>query len=184
MMNQGPQDDFLPYITPPNQQRPDNSVLIFEIQNDAIIKELERLFRGLEYDVNKKKYIVVGEPLMNEDGVRAILSLVKFYTSKLFKLGWLKEEDVRRMARDIRKRVNILLAFNYKKYGIQKNRIPLISSLIDHSVYITLRSSIDGQASKALHSSFNLNEMRQVVEQQKQRKFNLDFLNLFSKKGE
>lgn len=123
-------------------QSPD--LLIQQMETEDIIELLEHLLRG-EFKTNDGNWLQKGKILLNEEGVRMMVTIVASHLSKDKILTDLKEEDIIRMAREIRLELIHLLRMNWKKYGIEKSNLSMVVAIIDHYIFANLSRSVGGR---------------------------------------
>lgn len=113
---------------------------VFQIILDRreIPEIISHLLKGEVYDYKNQAWIKKGKPLMNDEGIRTIVTILSNYCTIDKIAAKLENERVAEMARSIRLDLINLLTLNYKKFGIQKGNLSLIVDLIDHTVYANL----------------------------------------------
>ena len=117
--------------------------MIWQLETSDILDELTHLLRG-EFREGDK-WVRRGERLMNEEGIRMIVTIVGSHLTKDKVLTDLDEEDIKRIAKEVRDDVVDLLTLKWKEYEIDKAHLSIIVDIVDHFVYANLRRSKEGR---------------------------------------
>lgn len=127
-----------PYIIVPQELL----IRILERLNIPII--LRHILRGeVLVDVQNNIW-EPGKPLLNEEGIKSIIAIVNNYVSQDKIATNITDEEVIRMARDVRVDIIFDLSTNYRKYDVEKSKLDSIVDLVDHTVFANLTSSRKG----------------------------------------
>jgi len=126
-----------------DQAQPD--LIRWQLDPAEIIEEMEHKLKGEVWDAKTQKFVrrAGRDPLMNEDGINVILSLISPVISKVVILSNLKEEDIDAMMLDFSKNLICLFASEYHKFGIKKQYIPSIKTFICMIVQATLNRALN-----------------------------------------
>ena len=179
----------------PNVGRTEENVLIWGLDPKEILFQIECYLRGIAFD-NKGLAIQKYKPLLNEDGICAVMTTLRAHLNKYITLSNLAKEDVLRIARDVRFEITELLYYNWYNYGlIQDNKynhgqyIPNIANMdmvldvVDHNVYPNLRRALDAGERNAMRTVMrfiqSISDKTNPEERKKESMFNR--LNIFRK---
>ena len=111
------------------------------IDCDSFLVNIERKLRGERLDPNTGEYSKVAEPLMNDQGVEAIMTELNFRINSNFILTNFKPEDVFRIAKEVRLSLINLIYLNGSLYGIDPSMRTNVVLMIDHEVFAMLKRS-------------------------------------------
>lgn len=120
------------------QQSPD--FLQWQLDPEEIIFALEHYLKGDYYDKKEDKFVnVPSHRMMNDMGVRAVISIVRSKLNKNIILSNLTAEDVRRLAKENRLNIINMIYLKYRDYDIEKHNFDTVVQMVDGLVYATLR---------------------------------------------
>ena len=87
-------------------------------------RELEELEHNLKGETRiGRKWVKTGRPLLNKDGIKDLLTFVAAHLSKTLRTSNLSEEDVRRIALEIRENFIDLLFLKWKQWDVKKEKL-------------------------------------------------------------
>jgi len=140
--------DYAPSFQMPKQK--DSDLIKWQIDGSDLLELLEHNLNReiIDHTSDTIKWIKrEGEkPMLNKAGVYDILSVLQPRLHKVVSLTNLTEDDVKRMAFEIRRDVIDKLYLNYSRYDVQKSDLTTIVYLVDQLAYSVLRKSYnDGQ---------------------------------------
>ena len=156
--------DLAPDMAPQVMMKPhqDPDLVRWQIDGSDLLEVLEHNLKREYFDKNNGFWKTrPGErPMMNDMGVYDILSVLQPRLHKVVSLTNLTENDVKRMALDIRRDVITKLYLNYDLYEVQKSDMTTIVQMVDQLAYAVLRKSYnDGQRRHLSETTqFNRNE--------------------------
>jgi len=128
---------------PAAYQHPD--LWIYQIDSSDIVIGLENLLRGRFWDREKNVWETKGDPLLNEDGIKMMLTIVASHLSKEKILTDVPKDQIYRMCRDMRLALIYHLMQKGNDYKVKKADMDLIIEIIDHYVYMNLSRSAEGR---------------------------------------
>ena len=127
------------------------SNLVDKINPELDIQAMEHRLKGEEWDPTKLSWVKVRQPLLNEDGVSVIMSVISMTINLNTTLSNLSEREIQNKTRSLGHLLNKLTVVNKSKWGIKDNSI---RSLIVYSVCLffnhTLKRSLTVQSQKVL----------------------------------
>ena len=150
-MNNNQQPDMNPMDMMPmgQQQQVDYSFHKFLIDNESIVNDMENKFKGigLIWDEIERGYVMkkIDEPLLNEVGVRAIMSKIRFYCSPNFQFTYYESDELSRIMEKMVKAIVPELGVNYKKYGIPKQDVQGVKDMVLNAIHASLKKSEKGR---------------------------------------
>ena len=159
-------------INPIQDDLPGEDFWRWALDDEDMIEEFEHRLRGEAYSSKHQCYIQKYEPLMNETGIRELMTdLSLAVPNKSFKLTNLEDEDIFQMAYEFSNAMIKKLRLNFRVYGIKKNNIVsgMILTQFDHLYYSLLRRAKDNTTLRALRETMHRQEsvMTQNLPQQR-----------------
>ncbi len=128
------------------------------VEVDDLIERIEHMLRGEFFNGITNKFEKQHEdPLVNEEGIFRIMSIIRSHIHKHLHLTNFSEEDVRRLAYEVCMALIDLLAINQEVFGIKKSDLTIIKTNIDHMVYTALRRAYQQGERRAIFGSTNRN---------------------------
>lgn len=128
---------------PAAYQHPD--LWIYQLDSSDIVSSLEHLLRGQFWDRNKNEWKQKGNPLLNEDGIKMMVTIVASHMSKEKILTDIPKDQIMRMCRDMRLAVVNHLTMKYNDYKVKKADLDIILEIVDHYIYMNLSRSLGGR---------------------------------------
>jgi len=128
---------------PAAYQHPD--LWIYQLDSSDIINSLEHLLRGEFWNTKDNKWEPKGEQLLNEDGIRMMVTIVASHLSKEKILTDVPQDQVYRMCRDMRLALIYHLTMKWDEYKIKKSCLDVIVEIIDHHIYTNLSRGVEGK---------------------------------------
>lgn len=116
----------------------------YRLESSDVIEDILHYLRGEVWDSKKKVYTPKFEPLCNENGINTIAAILYSHLHKGVFTSDLEEEDILRIAKEVRKAVSMLVALYYKEFGIDEKYRDIVIQIIDHNVYVSLRRALRG----------------------------------------
>lgn len=154
------------FVVSPKQ---DPDLTKWQLSPEDIISELKHDLRGEFYDKDAKQWLRYSnsEPMLNEAGINAVISVVKLYVNRNSILTDLDEY----MVESITKNVNVDIAklfFNkYKEFKIDKNYLTILVDKIVWFVYFSLRRAWEGGERRFLTETKRTSEIIHQNQEQK-----------------
>ncbi len=139
----------------------------WQLSNEDTIDQLENDIRGIIWDPMLKKYICVRDPLMNDRGISAVISLLKPITSKTVILSNLPEQQIFTMSKHFSFRLTKLLAKRHCEFGIDKHMLTPIADMLEDVYFATLMRAKDGGEREFLSKAV---ERKEIISNDGERK--------------
>lgn len=99
------------------------------------------------------------KPLMNIEGINACMSKIETYCGPNFQFSYFTQDQVNRIMDSLAYEINLEIACNYFKYGIQREDVDGVSSLILNSVWASLMKAVDGKLMKHIQNIATLQQV-------------------------
>jgi hypothetical protein len=114
------------------------------LENENELNQIEQILRGKEYDWGAKVWIKKGNPLMNDQGIREILMLLRLHANKMFYLSNFDEHQVQQMLYSFGIAIVFMMGCRCDTYSIdRKIRGTLTRSIENLGMAIMLRALHD-----------------------------------------
>lgn len=140
-------------------QIPEN--IIHTLKGEVWVTEKGIDERGEE--VARGGWKVVGEPLMNDHGIRFFSTYLYSAMSPDKLATFLTEEEVNRMARDMTKAIILIIVERGDEFGIAPANRSFIVELLDHYYFSNLTASRKGTILNALKPMYHREEHTTVA---------------------
>lgn len=108
---------------------------------------------GLEFDESSGKYIEISKPMINDDAVSEIISMLHPFINQNTTMSNLDDEYIRKVMPTIHMSINRVLYVNHEKYGISKDKYPILTRSIAVMVKAALSRAVDKTTLKFLKST-------------------------------
>jgi len=114
----------------------------FRLDTTDIIKEIEHHLRG-ELEKNGE-WVESGEPVMNEEGIKNVITIVSGYVNKVWLLSAPRDEELNKIMWNFAGIIRTELLVNYPKDKWEVRSVPIAKTLICDLVHGTLLRCRDG----------------------------------------
>ena len=128
---------------PAAYQHPD--LWIYQLDSSDIVNSLDHLLRGEFWNRLENKWEGKGEPLLNEDGIKMMLTVVASHLTKEKILTDIPKDQIFRICRDMRLALINHLTMKWKDYEVRKADMDVILEIVDHYVYTNLSRGGEGR---------------------------------------
>lgn len=121
------------YLLPPKEEErePAEIGIIREMSPTKVLEDLRKQLKGFVYDYEEKKWIRMGEALMNDKGIGKYLAVMSSVITPLLTFSKYDEEEIKNWTLYVCEKTIPTIYVNYKEYGIQsKSDLNLISTQI------------------------------------------------------
>jgi len=132
----------------------------FRLDTIDIIQTLEHHLRG-ELEKNGE-WVAVGEPVMNEEGIKNVITIVSAYVNKVWLLSAPKDEELNKIMWNFSRTMREELIANYPVNKWEIRSVPIAKNLICDLVYGTLLRCRDGGERRTLGET--LRSVERIVE--------------------
>lgn len=138
-------------IDQPVQPSFDSDLLMWALNSGDIIEELDHLLRGEFKNITADEkgremieWMPHGEPLLNNRGIRMIVTTVASHLTKEKIVTDLPKQDVIRMAKSIRLDIIYLLMQRHEDFEVKQANWDIIVDIVDHYVFSNLCRGSEG----------------------------------------
>lgn len=129
-----------------------------QIDNREIVKDVEMMFKGYEYDMTTEKPIQVSPPLMNQQAIQRFIMSLRIHTDKNIRLSAHTDEEIYNTMLPYALSINRFIAMNHKRFNMSKGDLTLIKMNMVNPVFANMKASSGG-----LHLN-NLTQSTRVVQ--------------------
>lgn len=151
----------------------DESFLRFAIDNESIIKKIERKLLCMVYDDEKKKWVQRDgiRPLLNKYGIGRVITLLHSLDDKGITLSNLDQKDIENAMKAIAFCVNDLLYEEWDLMGLQNPDHPdeikissynIVFEIIINTIYAALKRAKDGFQQKIIGNVYKQEDKNQL----------------------
>ena len=124
------------------------------------IEEISQRLRGYNYNINQEKWVKVSEAWMNEEGIGKVSIILNTYINKNMQLSYFEPEIIENIAIEFGKSLSFLLQFYYREYGMEKEHVDIIATMICDTVYAGLMRARFGKESQFIENT----EQRRIIQ--------------------
>lgn len=138
------QQQYPPYMTPMDSY---GTAIIHMTDTDREIRELELTFKNQRVDENNE-IIALGQPLMNDEGIRSVIGQIQSVVNRITIMSNLKEYEISSLMEYVTDSLVKDLMMNREKYALRfENRTKIVSSSLT-LIYNCLKRSQEGDDKK------------------------------------
>lgn len=141
----------------PSMPLPSETVEL-ELNTYSIIEMIEKQLEGYQYNPREKAYFRIGDPLVNQKGIRKIGAVLGSYISRDKILSTMDLDDIKETTKEISEAVSILLLLNYRDFEIRKSDLDIVMKIIEHSIEANLRRSLGGRTLDHIQNMVKIQE--------------------------
>lgn len=131
-----------------------------------LLEEIEYILKGKWRNPSTGKWEDRFKPMINDNGISAIMLTLRMSLSKNPTLSWLDIGEINRMAYETYESLVELLFINHEYFELKEEYMDIIITSIDHAIFSLLKRALGGGERKALgemtHRIENVN--RQIEE--------------------
>lgn len=148
------------------------NLIVFTLDPEEVIDEISHRLKGEETNSDGDWFFPEhATPLVNEQGIKIILTILRSHLPKNQTLANLKRNDIIRMARSIRLNIIEIIHEGWEKFGILDNEsseepdlsiCDQIVLLIDHNIFSNLTRAEDGAESKLIRTVYRSHDQQQL----------------------
>ena len=138
----------------------DSSVHKWLFDSDQVLREIERILRGVVYDMTSKGFVQAYRPLLTDEGINFFLAFLRPYTSKIFSLSNFEDNHIERILLDFETDLIVLLGTDTEWFGVDENQLSVIIRIVSDTIYANIRRALHG---KGLDLIQNTQQTTEVV---------------------
>lgn len=148
---------------------PNKDFARWHLSNDDMLDELRHILAGEVKIAGKWSYL--GKRLMNEDGVRQIVTTIYSHANKFVFLSKLTQDDIMDLMLHLDDAVITYLELNFLKYEIDEADLDLIRSIIITICYAGMTRGLDGWTMEQTGTSMTSREFIMPNQQHEKKGF-------------
>jgi len=122
----------------------DPELIKWQLSGKDLLEEIRNLMMGNSWNPTTEKWEPDADPLMNQEGINAIIKIVQDYVNKNTILSTLEEPFILYIVREINFDVNELLVASYEDFGIKKQYLSVVSNSICNMIYFAMQRALKG----------------------------------------
>ncbi len=148
---------------------------------EEILLVLEHDLKGDQYNEKKAMWEPTDKKLLNDEGVRTIISLVRTSINKVTFLSNLTMEEITTICRDLNLALVDTLFFKWESFELEKDHLDLIVSKIMNFIFVGMKQAENGIT---MESMTKMEKVVRSYEHTKQKKSGFSAFGPFGGKGE
>ena len=125
----------------------------WRLEVDDIIIPLEHDLKGEKFDPKTQTWVPEDLRLLNDEGVKSIISLVRTVSNKTVYLTYLEKAQIYGMCLDLNKQVAKLLFFRWQDFDVKEEHLSMLVFKIVTFVFMGMKRAEDAGERKALTQS-------------------------------
>lgn len=143
------------------------STLVSQTNPTEILKNLEYLLRGFNFDYTTGKWLDKKTPLVNDKGINRIMIIIMGTVNNNCILSNLQDKEIKLIAESIGHEITELLRLNYLAYDVALSDLSSVVWLCSRMCFFALKRSFNEGERRFLKTSFRSHEQHIVNPQQK-----------------
>ena len=145
------------YITETVPRFRDAELTKWQLSPEEIVEKLEHDLKGeipkWDKETETWTWKQVGKKLMNDNGVKMIITLVFSHIGKNTILSTLKTNEIASVMKLLHKHLTLHLSDKWKEYEIDKSDLTLINDIVTNTIWFALKRAENGAEKKFLSST-------------------------------
>jgi len=138
------------YVRGMMNQQQDSSFLIFQLQTDEILEEIEMNLRGFDWSPHKKEWVSKRLQIINNEGISILMTLLKSEVNKTKILSEFNEEEISNIMQEFEMNLIDIISAKYREWEIDYNYLSSIRIMLGNAVNATYKRALDGGERKFL----------------------------------
>lgn len=132
------------YVRGMANQVQDSSFLIYQLQTDDILEQIEMDLKGYDWNPMKKTYEKTREQMINNKGISVLITILKIEVNRTKILSDFNKEDIPRIMMEFENNIIEILENKYKEWEIEFNYLSSIRIMLGNAVYATYKRALEG----------------------------------------
>lgn len=166
-MPQIEEDEYNPSPMLSYQERGDMADFTkWRLETIDIVELLEHDLKGEFFNEKKNVWEVRGTPLLNNDGVSAIVSLVRTSVNKVTFLSNVTLEQIILICQDLNLALVEVLFFEWQVFAVKKEHLDLIVSKVMNFIFMALKKSEGAGERESLYKAESVHRIYRNPEKQ------------------
>jgi len=138
------------YVRGMMNQQQDSSFLIFQLQTDEILEEIEMNLRGFDWSPTKKDWVSKRIQIINDEGISILMTILKSEVNKTKILSEFDEEEISKIMQEFEINLIDIISAKYIDWGVDYNYLSSIRIMLGNAVNATYKRALDGGERKFL----------------------------------
>lgn len=134
---------------------------------EEILLVLEHDLKGDQYNEAKGIWETTNKKLLNDEGVRTIISLVRTSINKVTFLSNLTMEEITIICRDLNLALVDTLFFKWESFQLEKDHLDLIVSKVMNFIFVGMKQAENGLTMESLSKMEKIVRSYETPEQKK-----------------
>lgn len=131
-------------------QQADSSFLMYQLETDEILEEIEMNLRGFDWDPKQRGYMKKRTQIVNDDGISVIMTLIKSEVNRTKMLSDFEEKEIANIVQEFELNMVDLLASKYQDWEIDYRYLTGIRAMLGNAVFATYKRALQGGERKFL----------------------------------
>ena len=137
----------------------------WRLDNRQIIEEIENGLAGRYRDPATNLWIEQGEPLLNEQGRKSVITIMAPFIDKTVALSYLTDKQINEMGRQFSEKLWEELVVNKEIWSVKM--MGSVSDMLDSFILAALRRALEGATNKSLTETIRTHQVDRVIGEQK-----------------
>ncbi|PCH82676.1 MAG: hypothetical protein COC02_05475 [Rhodospirillaceae bacterium] len=137
----------------------------WRLDNRQILEEIENGLAGRYRDPATNLWVEAGEPLLNEQGRKRVLTIMTPYIDKTVALSYLTDTQINEMGRQFSEQLWEELVVNKEIWQVEM--LGAVADMLDSFVLAALRRALDGATNKSLTETIRTHQVDRVIGEHK-----------------
>lgn len=113
------------------------------LKRAEIVEDLGHLLKG-EVKTSSGAWVQKGLRLLNDEGIKVILTTVQSFTGIDKLVTDIAEDDIRMRCKQLRHAVSDLIRINWRTWEMDKDKAELILEIVDNHIFANFTASAEG----------------------------------------
>lgn len=131
----------------------DETTRKWQLSSSDLIEEIRQYLKGNYFNENHNRWERLTEPWMNDEGIGRLSNILAFYINKNVQLSYFEEFHIENLICDFAKELSEFMRFHYKKYGVSKEHVGMISTMLCDIVFAALMRARLGKESQFIENT-------------------------------
>jgi len=123
-----------------------------------LIDTIKNNLNGKIWDIENKKWIEVGKPLMNDKGVGLVMTIIVNFLNANTVLSYYKDWEIDRKVKVFGETLLDTLFLKAKEIGLDTKNLPMVVIMVTHQVESALKRAREGTEAKQISTAYSVVE--------------------------
>jgi len=138
------------YVRGMMNQAQDSSFLIFQLQTDEILEEIEMNLKGFDWSPQDKTFVKKRIQIVNDEGISVLMTLLKSEVNKTKILSEFDEEEISKIMQEFEFNLIDVISAKYREWDVDYNYLSSIRIMLGNAVNATYKRALEGGERKFL----------------------------------